>query len=244
MMKLLIVVVLALFLITSCVPVQESPEIVEGTAVDEIDPEEEVTPEETAEPQTVPEEAMKGPVKDLEIAELVEKSSKLDNYQYLYQKTTSIASTGYKVFYLQGKVMKEYSSPKKASNELSYNKVYLDMDEKTAFAVCDTSSIACKGYRLKIYTINYAAEELPFLAHKLPMKITADAVKEGNELVESRKTLLVKYDNTKINLDKFSGIAVKYAVEGSEESHSFSQLGLNSVKLEDVTLPDGYELVE
>lgn len=246
-MKILIItLVLVLFMITSCAPVQEVPVEDSMEEVIEEETEEETISEEVTEPEVIEEteKAIQKPIEDPEIAELAEKSSKLDNYQYFYKKTTAVTSTGYKVFYFQGKILKEYTAPKKASDSLSYNKVYMDMAEKTAFVICDTSSIACKGYRLKIYPLSYAAEELPFLPHQLPMKITSDAVKKGDELVENRKTLMVEYDRSAMNLDKFSGAAMKYAVEGSDEIHTFTQLGLNSVKESDVTLPSGYEMVE
>lgn len=228
-MKLVIIgCILSVLLLTACLPVQEaSPE-----TASEVE-------EKVQEPMVVQQVQL-----DPEIAEMVEKSRTADNYRYFYKKTTSIASSGYLVFYYKGKIRKEYSTPVRVSKTLSYDTVYLDPAGKTAFAVCESLSVACQGLRLKIYPIAYSTEELPYLPHLLSQGIPADAVIRGDELIEQRKTMIVDYGTTTINLDKFSGLVMKYVVEGSGEEHSFTQLGLNSVKPEEVEVPKGYVVVE
>ena len=157
-MKLVIIgCILSILMLTACVPVQESPP--------------EPLPSEITEKPIIVEQLKLDPA----IAELVEKSKTADNYRYFYKKTTSIASSGYLVFYYKGKIKKEYSTPVRVSKMLSYDTVYLDPIEKTAFAVCESLSVACEGLRLKIYPIAYSTEDLPYLPHLLSQGIPADA---------------------------------------------------------------------
>ena len=236
-MKILIIgIVLTLLLITSCARVQQVADSTNANNAAGLP-----TVEQRTGTENMPQNE---PIKDSEIAGLIAKSDKVDNYQYFYKETTGTTSSGYKVYFLQNKVRKEYSAPVRVSDTLSYNKVFLDLNTKTAYAVCDTTGVSCDNLRSKIFPINYETEALPFLPHLLPQEITSDAMNDGYELVESRKTLLVEYDGSKMNLDQYSGVAMKYVPKDSEVSYTFTQLGLNSVKESDVTLPKDYEMMK
>lgn len=215
--------------------------------------------------QEVPETAVKtvaaakttGPIVTLpkEIAGLLEKSTTVKNYQYLFQQQVRQANgnyqqTSYQVYLKEGKAKKAYLAPKEYANKQFYTEVYLDVPERKAYGVCSDETIACEDIDQKAFPLSFAEEKIttPF---DIIDQIPPTTKKFGTEKVEARDAMVIEYRNgetiTRVSLDTYQGVPLKYQVlkesddqEVLQKEILFSEFAANNVLNGDVTLPERY----
>ncbi len=206
----------------------------------------------------VAEETPETPVYTKEVAELIEKSSGLTSYSYLYTSSTRnengnyLPSNDYEAQVKNNKIKKLYSEPLKLNSSVFYSEVYLDTEQETAYVTCDANTVLCKENKLKIYFIRYPAVKIKTLPLDLLKEIPAAAEIVGKENINDRQATIIKYVNNagnkeKLYLDSYSGFPLKqesFILEDDEEvllqRNTFNLISLNNIKTADVNLPDNY----
>lgn len=224
--KLLIVLAVLSLFITACVPQQP------------------VAAPQPREAATLP--VMKQPdiSYDPEILRLLEEAQGITNYQYFYEANKMdvarrfLEEDSYTVLVRGNTVVKSYVSPKRISNDYALDKAYFDLNQKTVVAECTSISVTCDGLRDKTFPLVYD-EQIPlYFPHQEAFLVPAYATKKGEELINSRETIIIEYDNIEMSLDKFSGLPMKKLVKDNTgkviEKYSFTKLSLNSVEPEDI----------
>lgn len=181
---------------------------------------------------------------DPEILRLLEEAQGITNYQYFYEANKMDAAgrfleeDSYTVLVRGNTVVKSYVSPKRISNDYAFDKAYFDLSQKTVVAECTSISVTCDGLRDKTFPLVYDEQVPPYLPHQEAFLVPAYATKKGEELINSRETIIIEYDNIEMSLDKFSGLPMKKWVKDNTgkitEKYSFTKLSLNSVEPEDV----------
>lgn len=208
-----------------------------------------VPPEETvARPGsgTVPTPVMEEPeaIFNPEILRLLEEAQSITNYQYFYEANKMDAAgrfleeDSYAVLVRGNTVVKSYVSPKRISNDYALDKAYFDLNQKTVVAECTSIGVTCDGLREKTFPLVYDEELPPYLPHQEAFTVPVYATKKGEELINSRETIIIEYDNIEMSLDQFSGLPMKRWVKDNTgkviEKYSFTKLSINSVEPEDV----------
>lgn len=196
-----------------------------------------------------------------EAASFVEKSKDVDNYYYLYQSKTRnaagnlIEGDSYRVHVRGNQVLKEYLSPVKLKNDIFYNKVYLNLEAKTAVVTCDQGGVLCESSWKKAYIIDYGLEKLDLMPKEIIQNINPAAKMVGKEVIDDRKTTILEYqENGKtvhLFVDEYSGLPMKkttYSLTGGEKvvekMITFINLALRGVSAADVAVSSDFKLVE
>ena len=195
---------------------------------------------------------------DSEVAAIVEKSSSVTNYKYLFSskirnRVELYDEKKYDVYVANGVFKKVYSHPLKFQENIYYDQVYIDPAARTAVGICAAKGVSCEGLERKSFIVSYDAEKISLLPLDLLHSLPPQARKTGKELVDDRQASIIEYPVTggkeKISVDDYSGIPLKWdvlTVNGDEETlqqeFTFTQLVVGNIKQSDITLPAGYAL--
>ncbi len=252
--KILILSLLLICLVVvSCQPTPKvEPVVVEAKESPTIEAPIQTQPEEVA---AVVEEPELG--YDAKVNELLAKRNPGDNYLYFEQTTrlnlNQLYDTNEYEVYLKGnKIKKVYSDFKKLNKTEYYNIVYLDLDKKTATGICLKEGVICDGIGKKAYKLDFSKERLLYTPTQLLDELSYDAKVSGEEVLDSRKAIILKYkdasDNTvALSVDNYYILPLKEKTTNSDakviEEKRFSLRDVDGLRESDVSLPSGYELV-
>lgn len=237
---LIVELLLVLMLVVSCAVKNESNE--------------KTVPESTA-PSVAP-----APQLSAEVNEIVQKSSTVTNYKYLF--TSRIRSnvgnyreSSYEVYIKDDQAKKVYLSPVKLREGAFYNEVYLDFTDHTAIGICTHEGVSCEEQGKKGLVLSYSEQALVKIPLDLIKNLSPETKKVGKERFDDREADILEYPVTggkvRISVDTYSGIPLKwdvYDVDGDEEilreEDTFTQLVPGNIKAADLTIPAGYEIVQ
>ena len=225
--------VIVLFLIAGCAPSvgTQAPD----DTPREVDNGDEVAP---SPPQKEP---------TAEVKELLEKHNPLKSVQYLMD--TGLANTF--TVYLRGdKLKKEITRSRYeaiTADFVYYNTVYVDRVARTAYTHCIFDQLCPALIRDQALVLDFEDEDII-----TPIQIIEGvtyAEKVGQERFDNRDTIILEYTNDdgkreRLWVETFFGLPLQQRIyDGDEvaERRTFTRVSFNSVKDDDVTLPDTYE---
>ncbi len=256
------VVLFVLFLVVSCTPLIQKPNgeaapmekavkdnVVEKSAVPVQETAKEVVVQPNSKPKItiVPPKEKPKPMYDPIVGDLIEKTKKIDNYQYTFDASKG----GTYDYYIYGqKAKKVYLVPIKLKGDVNYNEVYLDNPLQDAVVVCTKGVSSCTYAWKKAYQISYIKEKVDLTPLVVVANIPYSAKKVGEEVFDNQKTSIIEYINgqdkkERLWMDHYTGLPLKqviYSVDtetGDKElvKHTFTRVILN-IKKSDVMFPE------
>jgi len=185
-----------------------------------------------------------------EVRELLELSEKIESAEFTKDSGTTnaqlLAVKGSK-YTKKVKLPTSYTDPSE-----NYDTVYIDRAEKIAYGYCaDESKVKCpEEYRDQAYILNFEEEDVT-----LPFDLIEDvayAEKKGTITMDSRQIKLIEFTNDqgyteKLGLDDYFGFVYLQEIHDEDkliEKHTFTDVIFNKLKDEDVSLPQGVEIIQ
>ena len=215
---------LAVALITACMPAEKTSTAVPAPAVpnpaSEASPP--VQPESPALPQQPKQEI------SIEVQELLAKNkNKVKNIYYKYRGPQT--AINFYEFFVKGDKIKylPYLEIKTLDRQESYDSIFIDKSAKTAQSYCKAASCAYKG---KKADLNYQETYIPTIFDWIS-SIT-QAKKVGEELIDDRSTWKVETNQGTFWIETFYGIPLK--IDSGGKIFRFEQIAVNSVQDSDV----------
>ncbi len=198
-------------------------------------PEAEIKPEASPAPAP-PVVVEKAPVSgiDSDVQEVLDKRSKVKGYKYLYYGPPN-PGFGLEFRILGSKARLYLGTLSKLADGKTYDTVYLDLDEKSAVAYCESVSCTNKGSLGVNFEEYYRPAPSDFA-------ISVSGAKLRNyELLYQRKTAVIIFEDAKgINgtmwLDTVYGMPVK--VQFNNSNYEYREIAFNTVAGDEV-LPKG-----
>ncbi len=200
------------------------------------------------------------------IKELKDKSAQIDNYYYRFQSVVigsngiSVENNAYSLMVRGLQSKKVYLQPKNWKEDIYYNEVYLDSNQKTAYVACTDSGVLCDPSKLKAYRFSYDTESVSITPKKIMEDLNpADYKVLGFILIGPRRAVILEKITSeatkeKLFVDDYYGLPLRQVFfnlnEDEEEVIMVDRLfgfigaGSGTVKLNDVTIPESLEVVE
>lgn len=185
-----------------------------------------------------------------EIKAMQVKIASIKNYEYVDSTSSNIVLVkGNKI------VMITSDSGKYRYNEISYNAIFLDTKEKTAFAACidDTKgrkAFSCNKYSRKYTKLEYADFSIPDPFKEI--RELENGIISGSQGCENRQCDLIDYtkDSKKYRMWVRRIYVLPYKIaqlddEGREVSQiTYTDASFDHLKEEEMNVPSGFALVE
>lgn len=201
--------------------------------------------------------------------ELFDKGKEISNYKLFYQSSARtneglfLERESYTLFARGNKLKIAFAehrkfNPKSNHGQANYDQVYLDLEAKSAYAVCDNKGVVCETDKGKAFKLDYESEKGVVTPATLLDRIGSGSdVKHLRGITyNSRKVTIVDYINTEteleeIYLDDFYGLPLKlviYGYGGGEKvvlrQDTFAIIDVGGVKNNQVTVPQNYPVIE
>lgn len=200
------------------------------------------------------------------IKELKDKSAQIDNYYYHFQSVVigsngiSVENNAYSLMVRGLQSKKIYLQPKNWKEDIYYNEVYLDSNQKVAYVACADTGVLCKPSWEKAYGFSYDSESVSITPKKIMDDLNPHDYKVlGFTLVDDRRAVILETttlegNKEKLFVDDYYGLPLRQVIfklnEDDEEiilvNRNFILVGAGSgtVKISDVTVPGDFEVVE
>ncbi|MBD3310541.1 hypothetical protein GF351_04940 [Candidatus Woesearchaeota archaeon] len=183
-----------------------------------------------------------------ELQELLSGLDKVKSYHYAYQSGTPEA----KKYYVKGdKILVELMEKKRWKSGEFYNKVLLDLDDKTAHGFCTDRDICNDEQRSIAKKVSFSEYMPDILPKEYAESIThGDIV--GTENIENRPATIVEFEDDSgntvdVSINNYYGMPMRIVTEtptGTKKEIMFTEMGWNSVDDSDVEFPKEIMTIE